>query len=442
MITIPKFLDRNNDPSVLLIGLGNAGVNLADRMTVVHGDSIASVVMNSDLQSLSCSVVGTKVAIGPLATRGLGAGGDPEIGLDAARESSAEIAQAVRSADIVFLCTGLGGGTGSGAAGIVAELIKKNGALLIALVTTPFGFEGRRRSTQAQVALDELSEHADAVIHFENDRMADLTAPRAGVVETFGACDDLLIGCLVTLSRLIATPGPLAVGLPDLLSVLEGREAVCLFGTGSAAGGNRAHQALEQALRSPLLSREHLGDDQCSLLVHVSGPPDLSFAEVGTILEEISKHVADSGLLHLGVSTTEDPSAPVVVTLLGKYGRKVARREAPRPSRPPTKSPAARPIDPPAPLPLLDVDQEPLAEKTEPEEGIIADEPEPTPSPRPVRPLAPEIAKPKPAQAKAKQETLQFEPVARGRFEKIEPTIVEGEDLDVPTFLRQNIKKK
>ncbi|MFZ4597606.1 MAG: hypothetical protein ACOYNN_03095 [Terrimicrobiaceae bacterium] len=441
MITIPKFLDRTSDPSLLLIGLGNAGVNLADRMTVVHGDSIPAIVMNSDLQSLSSSVVGSKIAIGPLATRGLGAGGDPEIGLDAARESSAEIEEAVSKADIVFLCTGLGGGTGSGAVGIVAELVKKNGALLIGLVTTPFGFEGRRRASQARVALDELSEHADAVIHFENDRMADLTAPRAGVVETFGACDDLLIGCLVTLSRLIAAPGPLAVGLPDLLAVLEGREAVCLFGTGSAAGGNRAHQALEQALRSPLLSREHLGDEQCSLLVHVSGPPDLSFAEVGTVLEEISKQVADSGLLHLGVSTSEDDSAPVVVTLLGKYGRKVARREPLRPARPAAKTPPVREEESPTAEPPLDADPVPAPVAKEKE---IVDEPkiEPNPAPRPARQPAPEPAKPKPAQAKVKQETLQFEPVARGRFEKIEPTIVEGEDLDVPTFLRQNLKSK
>lgn len=446
MITIPKFLDLTSDPVVTLIGLGNAGVNLADRMTVAHPGGIHSVVMNADMQSLSSSIVEAKVAIGPLATRGLGAGGDPEIGLDAARESASEIEQAIRGSDIVFLCAGLGGGTASGAVGTVAELAKKNGALLIALVTTPFGFEGRRRSTQAQVALEELSEHADAVIHFENDRMSELTAPRSGVAETFGACDDLLCACLTTLSRLISTPGPLAVGLPDLLSVLEGREAICLFGSGSSSGNNRAYDALERALRSPLLNRDQIGSEECSLLVHISGPPDLSFAEVGSIMEEISKHIADSGLLHLGVSTSEDPSAPVSVTLLGKSGHKVQRREVARTSRPPAKAEPRRAEEPREPE--RDLLSNPLPPAPEPE--TAPREPEPAPKPEKAAPLTPaktprplaEVAKPKPPAPKVKQETLQFEPVTRGRFEKIEPTIVEGEDLDVPTFLRQNGKRK
>jgi cell division protein FtsZ len=442
MITIPKFLDRSSEPVVRLIGVGNAGVNLADRMTVAHGDVISAVVMNSDMQSLSSSVVEAKVVIGPMATRGLGAGGDPEIGLDAARESVVEIESAISGADIVFLCAGLGGGTGSGAAGIVAELVKKNGALLIGLVTTPFAFEGRRRSTQAHVALDELAEHADAVIHFENDRMADLAAPRAGVSETFAACDDLLCGCLVALARLVASPGPLAVGLPDLLSVLEGREAVCLFGTGSATGGNRAHEALERAMRSPLLNRSHLGDDECSLLVHVSGPPNLSFAEVGVILEEVSRQVSDSGLIHLGVSTNDDGSSPVTVTLLGKHGRKAARRETVRSVRPAAKPAARRNSEVAEDEPELPVAAAPAPPKAA--EGAVAvAEPEEKPVEKPPvrvqRPVS-EPAKPKPVQPKVKQETLQFEPVARGRFEKIEPTIVEGEDLDVPTFLRRNTK--
>lgn len=129
MITIPKFLDRSSEPVVRLIGVGNAGVNLADRMTVAHGDVISAVVMNSDMQSLSSSVVEAKVVIGPMATRGLGAGGDPEIGLDAARESVVEIESAISGADIVFLCAGLGGGTGSGAAGIVRACEEERGVV-------------------------------------------------------------------------------------------------------------------------------------------------------------------------------------------------------------------------------------------------------------------------------------------------------------------------
>ncbi len=446
MITIPKFLDRSSEPVVRLIGIGNAGVNLADRITMAGMQGVGVVAMNSDLQSLSSSVAAQKVALGPLATRGLGAGGDPEIGSDAARESAADIEEAVSGADIVFLCGGLGGGTASGAAGIVAEAAKQAGALLIAVVTTPFAFEGRRRTSQAAAAIQEIEAQADAVIHFENDRMAELSAPRAGVSETFAACDDVLTGCVFSLVRLLATPGPLAVGLPDLLAVLRGGNEASLFGTGSSSGDNRAHEALEQALRSPLLDRGRLLDDAASLLVHVSGPADLSFAEATVILSEISKHTSDSAQIHLGVSTVPQSGIPVVVTLLGKCGSAPAQ-----PARERQVTPARRSVTPP-PKPVRTPEPEASVQSDFSEPGIGTPSPEEaeTAAPTPIQPIAParaprpapEPTKPKPTSPKVRQETLQFEPVARGRFEKIEPTIVEGEDLDVPTFLRQNNKRR
>lgn len=449
MITIPRYLDRTSEPVVRLIGLGNAGVNLADRITIGEGTPIQTVAMNSDFQSLSSSVAGTKVALGPLSTRGLGAGGDPEIGLDAARESSAEIDQAVAGADIIFLCAGLGGGTGSGAAGFVAEAGRRAGALLIAIVTSPFAFEGRRRSAQARAALAEIESHADAVIHFENDRMAELTAPRAGVSETFAACDDLLGGCVFSLVGLMGSTGPLSVGLPDILTVLRSGSEGCLFGTGASAGGNRAHEALEQALRSPLLDRGRLLDRASNLLVHVGGPSKVEFVELTAVLEHLAKHVSDMCRVHLGVSVSESPSGPVTVTLIGQCGTP-EQTSAPAPA----VAPAVRsaPVAPAAePRPPTKTRREPVAE---PEPELLAPvaprrdpEPEPVvrsvePPPRPLRPApvpAPTAAAP--AKPKIKQETLQFEPVARGRFEKIEPTIVEGEDLDVPTFLRRKVPK-
>ena len=437
MISFPKYLDRSQSPVVRLVGLGNAGVNLADRITMAGGFGLETVAINSDQLSLSSSVSPVKVSLGPLTTRGLGAGGDPEIGLDAAKESLQEIEDALAGADIIFLCAGLGGGTASGAGGMVAEVAKRSGALLIAIVTSPFGFEGRRRASQAATAFQEISAHADAVVHFENDRMAELTAPKSGVAETFSACDELLGGCVAAVAQLISASGPLGVGLPDLLSVLNAGKGGCLFGTGASAGDNRAHEALERALKSPLLDRGRLLDDAASVLVHLSGPPSLSFAEVGAIMQEIARQASEGSILHLGVSTLPEKNAPVVVTILAKAGvaavqaaAPVARsRRAPAPERPP--KPEAVPVEqelPSAP------------------EILSAVEPAPEPAPArptpPQRPAAPQPSKqppaqaPKPAASKIKQETLQFEPVARGRFEKIEPTIVEGEDLDVPTFLR------
>jgi len=441
MISFPKYLDRSQNPVVRLVGLGNAGVNLADRITMTGGFGLETVAINSDQLSLSSSVSPVKVSLGPLTTRGLGAGGDPEIGLDAAKESLQEIEDALSGADIIFLCAGLGGGTASGAGGMVAAAAKRSGALLVAIVTSPFGFEGRRRASQAAAAFQEISAHADAVIHFENDRMAELTAPKSGVAETFAACDELLGGCVAAVAQLISAPGPLGVGLPDLLSVLNGGNGGCLFGTGASAGDNRAHEALERALKSPLLDRGRLLDDAASVLVHLSGPPSLSFAEVGAIMQEIARQASEGSMLHLGVSTLPEKNAPVVVTILAKAGAAavpaaapVARpRRAPAPERPPKPEPA------PVEQDLPSAPEVPAAEKPEP-----GPEPEPAPA-RPVPPqraAAPHPSKqppaqaPKPAAPKIKQETLQFEPVARGRFEKIEPTIVEGEDLDVPTFLR------
>jgi len=441
MISFPKYLDRSQIPVVRLVGLGNAGVNLADRITMAGGPGLETVAINSDQLSLTSSVSPVKVSLGPLTTRGLGAGGDPEIGLDAAKESMQEIEEALAGADIIFLCAGLGGGTASGAGGIVAEAAKQSGALLIAILTSPFGFEGRRRASQAASAFQEISAHADAVIHFENDRMAELTAPKSGVAETFAACDEMLGGCIAAVARLISAPGPLGVGLPDLLSVLNGGNGGCLFGTGASAGENRAHEALERALKSPLLDRGRLLDDAASVLVHLSGPPSLSFAEVGAIMQEIARQASEGSMLHLGVSTSPDQNAPVVVTILAKAGAGtvppaapvVRPRRAPAPERPPK----------PEPAPLEQVPDLPSApEPVPPEKPDPGPEPAPTRQAPPPRSAATQPAKQppapaaKPAPAKIKQETLQFEPVARGRFEKIEPTIVEGEDLDVPTFLR------
>ena len=439
MISFPKYLDRSQTPVVRLVGLGNAGVNLADRITMAGGLGLETVAINSDQLSLTSSVAPVKVSLGPLTTRGLGAGGDPEIGLDAAKESFQEIEDALAGADIIFLCAGLGGGTASGAGGTVAAVAKQSGALLVAIVTSPFGFEGRRRASQAATAFQEISAHADAVIHFENDRMAELSAPKSGVAETFAACDELLGGCIAAVARLISAPGPLGVGLLDLLSVLNGGNGGCLFGTGASAGDNRAHEALERALKSPLLDRGRLLDDAASVLVHLSGPPSLSFAEVGAIMQEIARQASEGSMLHLGVSTLPDKNAPVVVTILAKAGAVTVPAAAPvvRPRRAP--SPERPPKPDPAP-----VEQE-LPSEPEP---TTAEKPEPEPEPAPVRPAPPQrpvppqpskqspSPAPKPAASKIKQEPLQFEPVARGRVEKIEPTSVEGEDLDVPTFLR------
>jgi cell division protein FtsZ len=411
MITYPRWLDRGTgkEPVLRLLGIGNAGVNIADRIAVRASLPLETVALNSDQQSLNASVASRKTALGPMTTHGLGAGGDPEMALEAARESMSELRQSVEGADVVFLCAGLGGGTGSATTPQLAELARANGSLVIAVVTTPFQFEGRRRSQQAQEAMQGIARHADAIVHFENDRMAEITAPRTEAEETFAACDNILFQSVASLTRLISCPGPMAVAVPDLLGVLRSGGGAFLFGSGEADGGNRAHEALEQALRSPLLDRGRLLHDAKKVLVHLSGPRSLTFAEVAAIMQEISKNTAPSSLLHLGVSVARDDSAPLIVTLIGHCGT-AAKIEAAAPI------PAIEPVRATSPALFA-------------EEAIQSAPPPST------------HAEPKTAAPKVKQEDLPLEPIARGRFEKVEPTIVEGEDLDVPTFLRRKLKK-
>src|SRR5919204_121125 len=174
---------------IKIIGIGGAGSNALDRLVLDGMDKADLIAINTDVQSLASSVAANKVQLGRSITRGLGAGGDPEVGYQAAMESADEIRQALTDARIIFICAGLGGGTGSGAAPVVAQLAREAGSLVVALATLPFSFEGKRRGAQAQAALRQLREIAHAVICFENDLMGDMVAPKAGIHQAFATAD-------------------------------------------------------------------------------------------------------------------------------------------------------------------------------------------------------------------------------------------------------------
>jgi cell division protein FtsZ len=413
-------------PSVRIVGLGNAGVHLADRLQMNGHPDV--VVMNTDTQSLQSSIAFKKIALGQNTTHGLGAGGDPEVGYEAAQESRDEIRSAVEGTSIVFLCAGLGGGTASGILPILAESARGAGAVVFSIVTSPFSFEGRRRSKQAAEALALLSKHSSALIHFENDRMAELSSPKMGIEETFAASNSMLSACVGSLIAILRGGSPMPIGLADLLAAVGGGGPAGLFGRGEATGDNRAHEALERALKSPLLDRGRLISECHAVIANLVGPTSLSFSEVAAVMREVRRHTADDARLFLGVTAVSDPEAPLVVTLFGNYS-KVAREEAA-----PVAARERTPAVAPAAVPAISTESAP--------------QPETQPAPE-VRVEAPELAETAfandsaetpstqtPSKTKVKQETLQFESTTRGRFDKSEPTIVEGEDLDVPTFLR------
>ncbi len=283
---------------------------------------------------------------------------------------------------------------------MIAESAREAGAIVISIVTSPFSFEGKRRSAQAREGLAGVAEFSHAVLHFENDRMAEMASPRAGIEETFSISDNFLGSAVISLLEILRGGAPLPVGLADVLSVLGGGSAAALFGRGEATGDNRAHEALERALKSPLLDRGRLLAESHSIISHISGPTSLSFAEVAAIMRELGRHVAETAQLFLGVTTLRDTNSPVTVTLVGNYAagdheaapaveHHAVERPAPR-QRPAFAAPMPEPEEAkPAPAPRqrhapAPVAEEPAAlfsESVEQPAAEAATAPAPTPAP-------------------------------------------------------------
>jgi cell division protein FtsZ len=460
--------DRNapGEPQIRIVGVGNAGANVLDRLALDGFPKDLLYCVNTDVQSLSASVAGQKIQIGWTITRGLGAGGDPEVGFDSAAEAATPLKEIGAGTDLIVLCLGLGGGTGSGAGPLVAEAARNSGNFVAAFVNMPFRFEGRRRMAQAIDGLARLRKACDAVIVFENDRMSELVDPRTGIHEAFGAADHILSQSVRSLANLVRRPGIMRVGLDGLLTVLKGNDPRCHYGYGEAQGPNRGDEALSAALRSPLLDRGKILTSACDVLVNISGGKDLSLAEVEEIMQALIRQASDK--THFLLGTTVDPrtQGKIGISILCSVDINPEQPAEPVRRRPQEESLAAEVNGRSAPA----VSEEPEIEAEKVEEPEVLEEaaeeipdvfheeedaPRPAPVAMPPR-RTPQASRPsvpaassepasKPMVARPhvmKQEDFQFEPVSRGRFEKSEPTIVDGEDLDVPTFLRKNFRPR
>src|SRR5947207_2009740 len=217
---------------------------------------------------------------------------------------------------MIFICAGLGGGTGSGAAPIVAQLAREAGALVIALATLPFSFEGERRDAQAQDALARLNEIANAVICFENDRMGDMVAPKAGIHQAFGVADMTISQSVRSIVNLIQRPGLIRIGFDDLFAVLRSQNGRCLFGFGEADTDNRAHDALAQALKNPLMDKGKMLADAAHVLVQVAGGPAMTLSEVEILMQELGKHVRDNTQILFGTAVDGRMGNRLSVTII------------------------------------------------------------------------------------------------------------------------------
>lgn len=446
MIEIPRHPALPSELRIKILGLGGAGSNALDRLRIDGYEGAELVAINTDVQSLTSSVADRKVQLGNHTTRGLGAGGDPEVGFAAAEEGHEEIRDALQGATVVFLCVGLGGGTGSGAARIVTSMARDQQALVVVFATMPFTFEGRRRMAQAEEALAALQANADAVICFENDRMGDSVSPRAGIQEAFVAADQTISQSVRAVAALVQRRGLIHAGLDELSTALRQQNPRCLFGYGEAEGDNRAHAALEKALKSPLLDRGKLLDGAESVLVTVAGGASLTLNEVQILMEELNKHVGDTTRILFGAAVDPKLGNRLAVTILTSVNATEQAHAAPEAGPAPRISARAAAI--------LEAPQRtyftPLAPNTGSEEEPVLPAAAATlasPLTTNQQPALPGSGRPGTLSAAAtareiKQAQMQFEPVTRGRFEKSEPTIVDGQDLDVPTFLRRNLKVK
>ncbi len=362
------------DFSVRVIGVGGAGANVLDRMALEGSDEAELLTLNTDVRALSSSVSNNKIQLGKTLLKGMGAGGDPELGKQGALEAVDEIRGSLRGFKMAFVCVGLGGGTGSGAAPEVCRIAKEEGVFLVVFATLPFTFEGKRRMDQAVEALDRIGKYANAVVTFDNDRMGELIVPKEGVQQAFAAADKIISQAIRATMKIVSHPGIIRIGMDELLSALDNSNSRCLFGFGVAKGDSRAHEALEQALKSPLLDKGKMLEQARNVLVHVGGGDSMTLFEIELVMQELSKHIDDSRTQILfGTGTDKKLGGNLTVTIISSLqGPGGQRREAPaegpipkhepEPPAPRLGSPLTAPMSPPpAQLPEPENKVEPVA---------------------------------------------------------------------------------
>src|SRR6201987_1295049 len=324
MVQLNRQYDReinSGEPiHIKVVGIGGAGSNVLDRVMLDGIEAADLVAINTDVQSLTASVAAQKVQIGRNLTRGLGSGGDPELGSAAAEEATDEIRSVLQGGNVIFICVGLGGGTGSGAAPIVAQLAKEDNSLVLVFAALPFSFEGRRRCAQAGESLAQLRSIADAVVCFENDRMAEITLPRMGIHEAFAAADLTISQSIRSVASLLQRPGLLHIGFDDVCAVLRNGDARALFGYGDAEGENRAHDALARALKNPLMNRGALLEEAFHAIVHICGGANVTLGEVQIIMEELNRHINDQTQLFMGIGIETRMGNHLSVSILSSLG--------------------------------------------------------------------------------------------------------------------------
>ena len=379
---------------IKVVGVGGGGCNAVNRMIEEGLSGIEFIAVNTDAQALLQSGAQMRVRIGDKVTRGLGAGGNPENGRKAAEESAEELYEVLRGSDMVFVTAGLGGGTGTGAAPIVAQIAKEVGALTIGVVTRPFTFEGGRRSQSAEAGIDKLKEHADTLIVIPNDRLLQIVDKRASLTESFRVADDVLRQGIQGISELITIPGLINLDFADVRTIMsEGGAA--LMAVGKASGEDRARMAAEMAISSQLL--DITIDGARGILFNVTGGPSLTLYEVNTAAAIIKETAHPDVNLIFGAVIDPSMGEELRITVIATgFDRAGVRTTVERPMM------------------------------------FRAEEPQTPQRPRLVQTSEPTRPVP-PAPVKRENEPVNVD---------FTPRTVNTEDIDMPTFLRKRLQNR
>ena len=310
-----EFVETEHQAKIKVIGIGGAGGNAVKNMISKGLKGVEFIVANTDYRVLDLSPAPVKIQLGKELTKGLGAGGNPEVGKEAALEAEDEIREALAGSDMVFITAGLGGGTGTGAAPIVARISKELGALTVAVVTKPFSFEGKPRSKVAQKGLEELRREVDTIITIPNDRLRALASPKAKLLDMFRQADDVLYYAVRGISDLILFPGYVNLDFADVRAVMS-EMGMALMGTGVASGENRAEEAAQMAISSPLLDDVSIAGARGVLLNITASAETLTMEETEYISELVSKEAHEEAKIFWGVVFDDEAGEELRVTVV------------------------------------------------------------------------------------------------------------------------------
>ncbi|MDI4660363.1 MULTISPECIES: cell division protein FtsZ [Cobetia] len=370
----------DNAPSssavIKVIGVGGGGGNAVNHMVESNIEGVEFICANTDAQALKRVAAKTVLQLGSEITKGLGAGANPEVGRQAAMEDRERIVELLQGADMVFITAGMGGGTGTGGAPVVAQVAKELGILTVAVVTRPFPFEGPRRQKAAEQGMKELSEHVDSLITIPNEKLLSVLGKSASLLSAFSAANDVLLGAVQGIAELITSPGIINVDFADVRTVMS-EMGMAMMGTGDAIGENRAREAAEKAIRSPLLEDIDLHGAR-GILVNITAGPDLSIGEFNDVGATVQEFASPDATIVVGTSIDMDMTDELRVTVVaaGLDGRveKPAAREAAPAKRTVEKPADYRSLQTPTVTRQAKEEQEAAAKKSEPRKSRDMDD--------------------------------------------------------------------